>query len=165
MLGTGSSNPAGASVPLFPMTTSPASDAATQAASQTRRRVNWPLLLIAGFMAPVGVQAALFPRSFFDDFPVGRGWIAATRGAYNEHLVRDVGVLFIALVIATAWTVWSRQGDRPVAVAWIVQGVAHLVFHTRHLHDLTGLDRAALLGSLAVIPVLAALALRYPTNR
>jgi hypothetical protein len=126
--------------------------------------LNWPLLLIAGFMAPAGVQAALFPRSFFDDFPVGRGWIAATAGAYNEHLVRDVGVLFVALVIATAWTASTRQGDRAVAVAWMVQGVAHLVFHTAHLQDLTGLDRAALLGSLAAIPVLAALALRNPTS-
>jgi hypothetical protein len=147
------------------MTTAPLSDAASQAGSRTQTRLNWPLLLIAAFMAPVGVQAALFPRSFFNSFPVGRGWIAAAGGAYNEHLIRDVGVLFVALVIATAWTAITRQGDRAVAVAWIVQGVAHLVFHTTHLHDLTGLDRAALLGSLAVIPVLAALALRYPTSR
>jgi hypothetical protein len=147
------------------MTTAPASDAATQAGLRTRTRLNLPLLLIAAFMAPVGVQAALFPRSFFTGFPVGRGWITGTGGAYNEHLVRDVGVLFVALVIATAWTAATRQGDRAVAVAWIVQGAAHLVFHTSHLHDLTGLDRAALLASLAVIPVLAAVALRRPTNR
>ena len=36
-----------------------------------RRRPNWPLMLIALFMLPVGVQAALFPRSFFEDFPRG----------------------------------------------------------------------------------------------
>jgi hypothetical protein len=147
------------------MRTEPASDGATHAGLRSQTRSNWPLLLIAGFMAPVGVQAAFFPRSFFDDFPVGRGWIAATGGAYNEHLVRDVGVLFGALVIATAWTAITRQGDRAVALAWIVQGVFHLVFHTTHLDDLAGLDRAALLGSLAGIPVLAALALRSPTNR
>ncbi len=66
-------------------------------------------MLIALFMLPVGVQAALFPRSFFEDFPLGRGWVAATGGPYNEHLVRDnVGVLFVALIVATAWTAWTR---------------------------------------------------------
>ena len=56
------------------------------------------------FMLPAGVQAAFAPRSFFENFPVGRGWIAAEGGSYDEHLVRDVGVLFLALVIVTLWS-------------------------------------------------------------
>jgi hypothetical protein len=122
--------------------------------------MNRPLLLIAVFMAPVGIQATLFPRSFFDGFPAGRGWVAATGGAYNEHLVRDVGALFVALVGVTVWAAIKRQGERALALAWIVQGLVHLGFHTAHLHDLGGPDRVALVGSLAVIPVLAALACR-----
>lgn len=138
---------------------------APRAGRVARLRPNWPLLLIAGFMAPVGAQAALFPRSFHDDFPVGRGWIAATGGAYNEHLTRDVGVLFVAIVLATVWTGKTRAGDRAVATAWIVQSVAHILFHAAHLHELAGADRVALLASLAAVPVLAAAALRYPTSR
>ena len=122
-------------------------------------------MLIALFMLPVGVQAALFPRSFFEDFPLGRGWVAATGGAYNEHLVRDVGVLFLALIVATAWTAWTRAGDRALAVAWIVQGVAHLGFHAAHLHHMRGGDQAGLLAALAVVVGLAVAAITRPKAR
>jgi hypothetical protein len=128
-----------------------------------RPRLNWPLLAIAVFMAPVALQAALFPRSFFDDFPAGRGWVIGAGGPYNEHLVRDVGVLFLALVVPTVWTAITRAGDRALAAAWIVQGVGHLAFHTAHLHELGGADRLGLVVSLALIPLLAVVALRYPT--
>ena len=122
-------------------------------------------MLIALFMVPVGVQAALFPRSFFEDFPLGRGWVAMTGGPYNEHLVRDVGVLFVALVIATVWTAWTREGDQALAVAWIVQSVAHLGFHAAHLHHLSGGDQAGLLASLIIVVVLAVAAFFFPTTR
>ena len=127
-----------------------------------RRRPNWPLVLIALFMLPVGVQAALSPRSFFEDFPLGRGWVANTGGSYNEHLVRDVGVLFLALVVATAWTAWTRAGDRAVAAAWIVQGVGHLAFHAAHLDHLSGGDQAGLIASLIIVVVLAVGAIFWP---
>ena len=122
-------------------------------------------MLIVLFMLPVGVQAALFPRSFFEDFPLGRGWVAATGGPYNEHLVRDVGVLFLALIVATTWTAWTRAGDRALAVAWIVQGVAHLGFHAAHLQHIPGGDQAGLLASLIVVVGLALAATIYPTSR
>ncbi|MCU1364903.1 MAG: hypothetical protein JWN39_542 [Ilumatobacteraceae bacterium] len=130
-----------------------------------RRRVNWPLMLIGLFKLPVGVQAALLPRSFFEDFPLGRGWVAATGGPYDEHLVRDVGVLFVALIVATAWTAWTRAGDRAVATAWIVQGAGHLAFHSAHLMHLSGSDQAGLLVSLIVVVVLAVAAVFYPMAR
>ncbi|MDH4145437.1 MAG: hypothetical protein OEY23_09750 [Acidimicrobiia bacterium] len=124
----------------------------------TRAR-NWPLLLLALYMVPVGVQATLLPGSFYDDFPVDRGWVAAAGGAYNEHLVRDVGVLFVALVIAAAWTGWRRVGDQAVAVAWLVQGLAHVAFHAAHLRGLGAVDQLGLLVSLAIVPVAAGAAL------
>ncbi len=121
-------------------------------------------MLIALFMFPVGLQAALLPRSFFDDFPLGRSWVARTGGPYNEHLVRDVGVLFLALVVATAWTAWTRRGDRAVAVAWIVQSTAHVAFHAAHLTHLSGGDQAGLLASLVIVVALAVAACLYPPN-
>lgn len=111
------------------------------------------------FMAPAGVQAAFAPRSFFDDFPFGRGWIAAEGGAYDEHLVRDVGFLFLALIIVTSWAAWRDEFLVPVAVAWLVQGVGHLVYHVGHLDGLDGVDRVGLVVSLVVIPALAGVAL------
>lgn len=132
---------------------------------QGTRRTNWPLMLVALFMLPVGIQATLFPRSFFEDFPLGRGWVAATGGPYNEHLVRDVGVLFLALVVATVWTAWTRSGDRALAAAWVVQGVGHLAFHAAHLDDLAGSDQAGLLVSLLLVLVLAVVAIFFPAAR
>jgi len=140
-------------------------EAAAELSSPVHRRPNWPLVLIAVFMLPVGMQAALFPRSFFEDFPVGRGWVVMTGGAYNEHLVRDVGVLFVALIVATAWTAWTRAGDRAVAAAWIVQSVGHLAFHASHLDHLSGGDQAGLLASLLIVVVLAVAGIFYPRAR
>ncbi len=108
---------------------------------------------------PTGLQAALFPRSFHDDFPLGRGWIAATGGVYDEHLVRDVGALFLALSIVSVWAWWRGALCAPLAVAWLVSGPLHLVFHLRHLDHLDGLDRVAMVASLAVVPPLAVAAL------
>ena len=119
----------------------------------------WCLGAIAVFMLPVGMQATLTPRSFFDDFPLGRSWVAADGALYNEHLVRDVGVLFVALVIAAAWTGWRRVGDQAVAVAWLVQGLAHVAFHAAHLRGLGAVDQLGLLVSLAIVPVAAGAAL------
>jgi len=119
----------------------------------------WSLLLIAVFMIPVGLQAAFAPASFFDDFPLGRGWVSAGGAPYNEHLVRDVGVLFLALIVATLWAAWRREAMIGVAIAWLVQGTLHLAYHIGHLDDLDSADKVGLVVSLALIPLLAVVAL------
>lgn len=63
------------------------------------------------FMLPTALQAAFAPRSWYDDFPLGRGWIAAEGSTYDEHLVRDVGVLFLALIIV------SMRGSGPITAS------------------------------------------------
>ena len=121
-------------------------------------------------MLPAGLQAAFAPRSFFDDFPLGRSWIAHQGDAYNEHLVRDVGALFLALIVVTVWTALRRGPARPVAVAWLLQGVLHLVFHVGHLDGYETVDKVGLVGSLVSVPILALVALwagrpEHSTNR
>ena len=111
--------------------------------------------LIALLMAPAAVQATFIPRSFFDDFPLGRHWISRTGDLYNEHLVRDVGGLFAAMIIVTVWTLWRRYPTRPIATAWLIQGALHLWFHGRHLHGYQTIDRIGLIASSAAIPMLA----------
>jgi hypothetical protein len=126
----------------------------------TRRRLEGLALgLIAVFMLPAGLQAAFAPHSFFDDFPLGRSWIALEGGAYNEHLVRDVGVLFLAMIVVTVWAVWRRDAARPVAVAWLLQGVLHTGYHIGHLDNYGTADKFGLVISLVTIPVLAVIAL------
>lgn len=57
------------------------------------------------FTLSAGMQAMFSPRSFFDDFPIDRGSIAAEGGSHDEHLVRYVGVLLLALIIVRLWSV------------------------------------------------------------
>ncbi len=114
---------------------------------------------MAVMLLPTGVQATFFPKSFFDDFPLGRHWISQSGDAYNEHLVRDVGGLFLALIIVSGWTLWRRHPVHGVAVAWLTQGIFHLVFHAGHLDGYSTTDQVGLIGSLAIVPLLATVAL------
>lgn len=119
----------------------------------------WSLIAIAVLMLPAGLQAAFAPRSFFDDFPLGRGWISAGHAAYDQHLVRDVGALFLALIVVTLWCAWRREAMAGVAIAWLVQGVLHLGYHVGHLDGLAAIDKTGLVVSLILVPVLALVAL------
>ena len=69
------------------------------------------LLVLLGVPSVViGLWAGLAPRGFYDDFPgAGRSWVAPD-GPFNEHLVRDVGVLNLALAVVTiAAAVWLTR--------------------------------------------------------
>jgi hypothetical protein len=106
----------------------------------------------------IGVWAQFAPQSFYDDFPgFGRAWVSVD-GPYNEHLVRDVGGLYLALavlVIAAAVTL-SRHLIVAASVAVIVSGVPHLVYHLFNTDGLSSGDLALSIGGLtlfAAIPV------------
>ena len=129
-----------------------------------RNIARWALGVIAVLMAPAGIQAAFAPRAFFDDFPMGRGWISVGDAAYDEHLVRDVGALFLALIVVTAWAVWRDEALTGVAIAWLVQGVLHFTYHVGHLDGLDGADQVFLVLSLVLVPVLAVIALWASTT-
>jgi nucleoside-diphosphate-sugar epimerase len=100
----------------------------------------------------VGLQAAFTPRSFYDDFPLGRGWVKMD-GAYNQHLVRDVGTLNLALVVLVfaALFVGTRVLARTAMLVWLVNAVPHFVYHARHI-GMAGMpdaDRVGILVTLA----------------
>ncbi len=106
----------------------------------------------------VGFWATFAPRSFYTDFPGGgRHWISAD-GPYNQHLVRDVGELNLALfmVLAAALISLSVPLVRAVLVAVIVNGVLHVIYHARHLDMFSSGDGAAVMVSLGLAPVVAA---------
>jgi hypothetical protein len=114
--------------------------------------------------AYVGIWALLAPHAFYDDFPLpGRHWVSLA-GAYDEHLVRDVGGLYLALGVLTAWAVLRPHADlfRVVGIAWEVFSLPHLAFHVGHLDGLGTGDRigqsvaltaTVLLAALLIVPV------------
>jgi hypothetical protein len=105
----------------------------------------------------VGVWAAVAPRSFFLDFPGGGHTWVAVGGGYNEHLVRDVGELNLALALVTiAAFVWlGRRLVTVAGAAWLVYSVPHLAYHSFNLHPVASGDRVAEIASLASAIVVA----------
>jgi hypothetical protein len=91
------------------------------------------LLLLAAAALYQGVWAQFAPRSFYDDFPGGLGWVAVA-GPYNEHLVRDVGGLVSGLgVLAIVTAVWLTTPLLVAnAVSWLVYSLPHFAFHVAH---------------------------------
>lgn len=88
------------------------------------------LLSIAFFQLGVTLHALLAPRSFYEDFPLGRGWVEAYP-AYNEHLIYDYGAFtlgaLLGLVIAGIWL--DRRVVQLAIVSWLVGAVIHFTYH------------------------------------
>ncbi|HEX6310234.1 MAG TPA: hypothetical protein VF152_01245 [Acidimicrobiia bacterium] len=119
------------------------------------------LVLLAAQGAVVGLWATFAPRSFYDDFPGGgRTWVAAD-GPFNEHLVRDVGSLYLAITVITvaAAILLVRSLVVIAGLGWLVQAVPHLVYHLRHLELYDPGDQVANVTGLVLVAVLAAVAL------
>jgi hypothetical protein len=125
---------------------------------RTKRMAAAALALTA---ALAGGWAAVAPRSFFTSFPLpGRRWISALP-AYNEHLIRDVGWLYLALFAISAWVVLRPRAEsfRIVGAGWVVFGVPHLVFHAEHLDVFSDTDAAGNLLTLGLAVLLGAVLL------
>lgn len=100
------------------------------------------LILAQGSLA---LWALLAPRAFYDDFPGGgRSWVSPL-GPYDEHLVRDVGALSLALtVVLVAAAIWPQRPLRLVAaIAYLAWSIPHLIFHLTADGALSTGDRIA----------------------
>ncbi|MEM9467557.1 MAG: hypothetical protein AAGA90_19435 [Actinomycetota bacterium] len=115
--------------------------------------------------AVIGSWALLAPRSFYDDFPAGRSWVSVD-GPYNEHLVRDVGALNLAILVLflVAALRPTRELVRLAAIVAIVWGLPHLTYHLFNTDGLGAADVVANLGGLALFVVLPATVVRRPTE-
>ena len=126
-----------------------------------RRIVRVALAVLALVGLQVGFWAAFAPQSFYDDFPgAGRIWVSMD-GPYNEHLVRDVGALNLALAVVAivAFVTLSRAAVIAAGGAWLAYGLPHLVYHVRHADVLDGSEQVAVPVTLALNALLAALVL------
>jgi hypothetical protein len=114
----------------------------------------------------LGVWALAAPRSFYDDFPgAGRAWISVD-GPFNEHLVRDVGALNLALLIVMVAAVVrpGRQSVTIAAAAALLWGTPHLVYHALNTEGLAGGDLVASLGGLGLFVALPLSVLLWPLS-
>ncbi len=120
-----------------------------------RRWIRIALGYLALVSLEVGVWAQFAPRSFYDHFPgLGRAWVRVD-GPFNEHLVRDVGGLNLALaaVLIAAIITLSRPMIIAASVASLLSGIPHLVYHIVNNDGLDSGDVAASLGGLALFAI------------
>jgi hypothetical protein len=99
--------------------------------------------VLAASAALVGIWATAAPHSWYTTFPgFGHHWVAQA-GPYDEHLVRDVGGLYLALLVVTVCCLIHRNGDlmRLTGLAWIAFSLPHLLFHVHHLDGFSTSDK------------------------
>lgn len=102
--------------------------------------------------AVIGLTAALAPRAFYDDFPFVAHWVDLLP-PYNEHLVTDVGGLYLGFAVLFAWAAWTldRTLVRAACVAWLLTTTIHLAFHASHLKGFSTADGVAEIATLALL--------------
>jgi hypothetical protein len=108
------------------------------------------LLILATPMIGTGCWALLFPRAFYDDFPLsGWGWVS-TLGPYDEHLVRDYGAMNLALcfLLVAAALFLERRWSRIALGTLLVFAVPHFFFHLTQTHHFSPFQNLAQLGGL-----------------
>lgn len=118
------------------------------------------LVLLAISAFTIGVPAAVAPLTFYSHFPFFAHWVNLLP-PYNEHLVTDVGGLYLGFAVLFAWAARTLQPAlvRAASVAWLVPAVLHLAFHATHLHGFGTADATAELASLTYLVMLPLLAL------
>lgn len=130
-----------------------------------RRNLTKPALTVAAVGAlSVGLPALLAPKAFYEDFPWLASWVDRLP-PYNEHLVTDVGGLYLAFGLLLGWAARrpSRELVVPVSLAFAVSALAHLAYHLTALDGFSAADAAAQTASLlvlAVAPLVAAAEVR-----
>jgi len=88
----------------------------------------------------IGVWALASPHGWFDNFPgAGQHWLPAY-GAFDGHLVADVGSTFtaIAVLLLIAAALADRRVTQVAIVTYLVYSVPHYAFHLAHDDVLSG---------------------------
>ncbi|HEU4599496.1 MAG TPA: hypothetical protein VFS26_07105 [Solirubrobacterales bacterium] len=100
----------------------------------------------------VGLTATVSPETFYEDFPFLAHWVDVLP-PYNEHLVTDVGGLYLGFAVLFAWAALTLERTllRAVAAAWLLAALLHFVFHASHLEGFGTADAVAELSSLALL--------------
>ncbi|PJJ70496.1 hypothetical protein CLV46_0017 [Diaminobutyricimonas aerilata] len=125
------------------------------------RRVVLALTVLIG--AYVGIWGYVVPDAFYTSFPgFGLHWIDID-GPFNEHLIRDVGSLYIALGAGSLVAIFTRTAmpGRVMGVVWFVFGVLHFGYHVLHpegttldvVGSIVSLGVSALVGVVLMLPL------------
>jgi len=128
------------------------------------RRLHFLALAFSALLALfVGGWAYFAAQSFYDSFPGVLGSWVSVDGPFNEHLIRDVGAMYLALGAASiGGLIWRHPiAYRVLGLAWTVFGTLHFAYHAFHLAhmplasaigEMVALGISLLLGVVLLIP-------------
>jgi hypothetical protein len=139
----------------------------TEWTPEQRRWLRGGIAVLALTPVLVGAWATVSPRGFYDTFPGGgHHWVSAL-GPYDEHLVRDVGALYLGslVMLAFAWAWLERRLVQAALLAYLVAALPHLVYHLTALDGFSTGDAVAEVAGLAlnvVLPLWLLLSTRSP---
>jgi hypothetical protein len=131
-----------------------------------RKEIRAGLVSLAAPVIVIGGWALLAPRNWYDNFPIdSANWISSL-GAFQEHLVRDFGSLYLALglLLLFAAVVLDRLLVQAVLGASLVFQVPHLIFHAANTEPLSAAGNSINLVLLA-LGLLVTFALLWMTTR
>jgi hypothetical protein len=118
------------------------------------------LSVLCAYCLFIGFVAVVAPRSFYDDFPFLAHWVDKLP-PYNEHLVTDVGGLYLGFAVVVGLAAWRLERGLVIAASagFLTVSVPHLLFHATNPGGFGELDAIAELTALAslLIPPLVAL--------
>ena len=86
----------------------------------------------------LGIPATFAPETFYTDYPFFTALVSLLP-PYNEHLITDVGGLYLGFGVMFAWALVkpSRQLIVPLCAAWTIAQTIHFAFHIGHLTGFT----------------------------
>ena len=133
--------------------------------SRYRLEARFTLIQLGAIQGVLGLYALFFPRSFYDDFPLGLGWVEALP-AYNEHLVTDFGGLFLAtaVMLLAASIRLERRWVAISLLAYLAFSIPHTTWHLFNLEPYSTGNAIANVVTLAAT-VLLPLGVLYLVSR
>ena len=139
----------------------------TEWTREQRRWLRGGIAVLAVTPALVGIWATVSPRGFYDQFPgAGHHWVSAV-GAYDEHLVRDVGALYLGalVLLVLAWVWLDRRLVQAALISYAVAALPHLIYHLTALDGFRTGDAVAEIAGLALNVVLPLGLLAFSAER
>ena len=118
------------------------------------------LLALVGYCLFIGLTAVVVPHTFYGDFPFLAHWVERLP-PYNEHLITDVGGLYLGFAVVIGIAAWRPERLLVVAACagFLTVSVPHLLFPATHLGGFGGVDGTAEMLALASLLVPPAVAL------
>ncbi len=117
-----------------------------------RRWLRGGIAVLALTPALVGIWATVSPHGFFNSFPgFGRHWVSIV-SSFDEHLIRDVGALYLGslVLLALAWAWLDRRLVQAAVLSCAVAATPHLIYHLGALDGFSAGDAGAEVAGLAL---------------